>query len=80
MAPDGRHLFVAVNGRMEIVAVDAATMEVVARVRTDAYPVGLAISPDGSQVWVTAQGRSGRGGNSVSVYRVEETAGEPPSG
>ena len=80
MAPDGRHLFVAVNGRMEIVAVDASTMGVVARVRTDAYPVGLAISPDGSQVWVTAQGRSGKGGNSVSVYRVSETASTPAPG
>jgi len=60
--------------------VNALTMGIVSRVRTDAYPVGLAMSPDGSQVWVTAQGRSGRGGNSVSVYRVEETAVAPPPG
>ena len=80
LSPDARHLFVAVNGSMEIVVVDTSEMTIVSRVRTDAYPVGLAIAPDGDHVWVTAQGRSGRGGNAVSVYRVEETADTPPPG
>ena len=70
VSPDGRFLFAAVNGRAEVVAVDATSMEVVARVRTDSYAVGLAVSPDGSQVWTTSQGRKGKGGNSVCVFRV----------
>ena len=45
-------------------------MTVDTRLRADAYPVGAAISPDGTQLWVTSQGRGGKGGNSVCVYRV----------
>ncbi|MFT6145002.1 MAG: DNA-binding beta-propeller fold protein YncE [Myxococcota bacterium] len=71
VSPDGRYLFTAVNGRSQIVVVDANTLDVVAKVRTDSFTVGLAVSPDGSQVWTTSQGRSTRGGgNSVCVYGV----------
>jgi DNA-binding beta-propeller fold protein YncE len=76
VSPDGRYLFTAVNGRSQIVVVDANTLEVVTKVRTDSFTVGLAVSPDGSQVWTTSQGRSTRGGgNSVCVYGV--TYGTP---
>ena len=67
---DGRWLFVASKGRAELVAVDAAAMKVVARVRTDSYTVGLDVSPDGSQVWTTSQGAHEQGGNSVCVFKV----------
>lgn len=70
VSADGRFLHVAVQSTAELVTIDAATMTIAARVRADAYPVGIAVSPDGAQVWVTSQGRSGRGGNSVCVYRV----------
>ena len=50
-------------------------MKVAARVRTDAFPVGLDVSPDGLEVWVTAQGRLGQGGNSVTVFAVESGTG-----
>ncbi|MEQ1504068.1 MAG: beta-propeller fold lactonase family protein, partial [Myxococcota bacterium] len=70
LSPDGRTLFVAVNDASELVAVDVATMAVVARVRTDSFTVGLAVSPDGRRVWTTSQGRGGAGGNSVCVYDV----------
>jgi DNA-binding beta-propeller fold protein YncE len=33
--------------------------------------VGLAVSPDGAEVWVTSQGKSGQGGNSVCVIEVQ---------
>ena len=45
-------------------------MKVVSRIRADSYTVGLAVSPDGRQVWTTSQGKRGKGGNSVCVYRV----------
>jgi DNA-binding beta-propeller fold protein YncE len=67
---DGRYLFAAINGRAEVAVVDAQTMQVVNRVRADSYTVGLAISPDGRQVWTTSQGRGSQGGNSVCVYEV----------
>ncbi len=78
LAPDASYIFAAVNRASEIVVVDAGTMEVVSRVRTDSYTVGLAVSPDGRQVWTTSQGRSGSGGNSVCVYRVEYEPGAEP--
>ncbi len=67
---DGRWLFAAVNGRSEVVAVDARSWEVVSRVRTDSYTVGLGVSPDGRQVWTTSQGRDRKGGNSVCVFEI----------
>lgn len=74
VSPDGAHLFIAVQSSAEVVVVAAKTMTIDTRIRADAYPVGAAISPDGSQLWVTSQGRGGKGGNSVCVYRVTAAA------
>ena len=71
---NGRVIFAAVNASAEVVALDAETMEILTRIRTDSYAVGLDVAPDGSQVWVTSQGRSGQGGNSVCVFSVEGPA------
>jgi DNA-binding beta-propeller fold protein YncE len=70
LSPDDRWLYVASNSRAQIVVVDTLTMSVVHRIRTDAYTVGLAVSPDGSQVWTTSQGNHKSGGRSVGVYAV----------
>jgi DNA-binding beta-propeller fold protein YncE len=70
LSPDEKHLFVAVNQTSEIVAVDTAAMKAEARIPVDSYPVGLDLSPDGGQLWVTSQGRSAKGGNSVGVFQV----------
>lgn len=70
VSPDGKHLYVAVQSSAEVVVVAAGDMTVDTRIRADAYPVGAAIAPDGTQLWVTSQGRGGKGGNSVCVYRV----------
>ena len=78
LAPDGRYIFAAANGASEIVVVDAASMEIISRVRTDSYTVGLAVSPDGRQVWTTSQGKKGVGGNSVCVFRVDYEPGAEP--
>lgn len=67
---DGRWLFAALNGRAEVAVVDTSSWEVVARVRTDSYAVGLDVSPDGKQVWTTSQGRNRKGGNSICVFEV----------
>jgi DNA-binding beta-propeller fold protein YncE len=79
ISPDGAHLYIAVQSSAELVVVSAKTLTIEARIRADAFPVGAAVSPDGTQVWVTSQGRSGKGGNSVCVYRVTtETAASTP--
>lgn len=72
LSPDAKWIYAAVNKNAEIAVVNAETMSVAARVRTDSYTVGLAVSPDGSQVWTTSQGRNREGGNSVCVYAVTE--------
>jgi DNA-binding beta-propeller fold protein YncE len=74
LSGDGTLLFAAVNNSAEVVAIDTNTLSILTRVRTDGYAVGLDVAPDGSQVWVTSQGRGGRGGNSVCVFSVERLA------
>lgn len=73
---DGKWLFVAVNQSSEAVAVECSKMRIVSRVGVDSFPVGLALSPDERELWVTSQGRGGVGGNSVSVFQVRFVAEE----
>ena len=70
LSHDEGTLFVSVNQTSELIAVDTAGMKVVARVPVDSYPVGLDLSPDDSRLWVTSQGRSAKGGNSVGIFQV----------
>jgi len=78
LSPDGSLLFCALNNESRIMALDAHTLRKLVEIPTDSFPVGLAITPDGTHVWVTAQGRKLRGGNAVSVYEVTHSA-EPRS-
>lgn len=71
ISSDGRWLFVALQGSAEVVVVDAARLVVVARVRTDAWAVGLDLAPGDRQLWVTSQGDDRIGGNSVGVYQLD---------
>jgi len=71
LSSDGKLLFAAVNKESKIVALSAPGLTPLAEIPADSYPVGMAVSPDTRQLWVTAQGRKGRGGNSVSVFRIE---------
>ncbi len=70
ISPDGKYVFVAVNNTSEVVLANAEDLTVLARLPVDSYPVGLGLSPDGTQLWVTSQGKDQKGGNSVGVFQV----------
>ncbi len=78
LSPDGKWLYVALNGASEVAVVDTAGMTVASRMAADSFPVGLDISPDGGSLWVTSQGIDGAGGNSVEVYSVAVPSAGPP--
>jgi DNA-binding beta-propeller fold protein YncE len=77
LSPDGKWLYVALNSDSQVAAVDAAKLEVVARVGADSFPVGLDLSPDGRFLWVTSQGIDGAGGNSVEVFEITAASYTP---
>jgi len=70
ISPDDRLIYAAINKESKIVVLEAKTLNKLLELASNSYPVGMAVSPDGQQLWVTAQGRNRRGGNSVTVYRV----------
>lgn len=70
LSNDEKTAFVTVNQSSELVAVDTLAMGITTRIPVDSYPVGLEISPDASILWVTSQGRSAKGGNSVGVFQA----------
>lgn len=76
LSPDGQSLFVAVNQTSELVGIDTGSMAMAARMPVDSFPVGLDLSPDGSQLWATSQGYKTKGGNSVSIFQVRRKASE----
>lgn len=71
ITPDGRYIVAACNFSSCLVVVDIETMEKVALIKADSYPVGLDISNDGHYVYTTSQGRSGKGGNCVDIFRMD---------
>ncbi|MPM63763.1 hypothetical protein SDC9_110646 [bioreactor metagenome] len=72
VSPDGKYIFSAINNESKITVTDYNTMKVVASVKADSFPVGLAVSENGKLLIVTSQGRNGvGGGNSVMLFSVE---------
>ena len=71
LTSDGKYLFACANNVSKIVAVRTADMKVVAKIPADSYPVGMAISADDSELIVTSQGKSNKGGNSVMVFYLD---------
>lgn len=69
---DGKYIFVCVNNESKVVIMDAVTMSKVGEVSAAPFPVGMALSPDGSQLIVTSQGKSGipKSGNTVMAFKV----------
>ncbi len=71
LGPAGRAVYAAVNHESRVVALDARDLHKLLEVPADSFPVGVAVSPDGSRLWVTSQGIRLRGGNSITVYDID---------
>jgi DNA-binding beta-propeller fold protein YncE len=70
LTPDGKYLFASVYGMSRVVAVETDRMKVVAAMAADPFPVGMAMSPKGDQLWITCQSHQGIGGNAVDVLKI----------
>lgn len=78
VSPSGKYIFVACNTASAINIVRTEDMKVIGGIKADSYPVGLDISPDGSMIVTTSQGRQGKGGgNAVNFFKVEYKDPEP---
>ena len=77
ISPSGKYIFAACNLANQLCVVDTRTMTQIAAITADSYPVGLAISDDGTIVMTTSQGRSNGGGNAVDIFRVDYAEPEP---
>lgn len=71
LSPDGRYAYVACNTASQICVVDTRTMEMIAHIPADSYPVGMDLSACGRYLITTSQGRNDCGGNAVDIYKVE---------
>lgn len=72
VSPSGKYIFVACNTASAIYIVREEDMKVIGRINADSFPVGLDISPDGTLLVSTSQGRKGRGGgNAVNFFKIE---------
>ncbi len=71
ITPDGRYVVAACNFGSRLVVVDTQSFQEVARIKADSFPVGLDISNDGHYIYTTSQGREGKGGNCVDIYRID---------
>lgn len=58
----------ALNKSCEVAVFDLNTLEVKQKMLAPCYPVGIAISPNGDNFIVTAQGKSGVGGHKIGIY------------
>lgn len=65
ISPDGARLFVACEDSDEVLAVDAATGDVIDEVEVGRWPFALAFSPDAKRLYC-----SNREGDSVSVIEI----------
>ena len=70
ISPDGETLYATSFQGSKVVALESKTLKKLFEIPADSYPVGIAVSPDGGQVWVTSQGYRYQGGNSVMVFGV----------
>lgn len=75
VSADGKYILAAVNVESKLVLLDAITMKVLLSIPADSYPVGLDITDNASTIFVTAQGKTGGGGNSVMVYKLSVVTG-----
>lgn len=72
VSPDGTTLYAAINNSSELLRIDLPSWTIRQRVRVSPYAVGLDVSPDGTHVIVTSQGKEeSGGGNSVEIFRFQ---------
>ncbi|MDE6536222.1 MAG: beta-propeller fold lactonase family protein [Muribaculaceae bacterium] len=69
LSPQGDYIFAACNSGSMICIVDSS-MQKIAEIPADSYPVGLDISPDGQWLISTSQGKHHVGGNCVDIFRL----------
>ncbi|MFC5863826.1 bifunctional YncE family protein/alkaline phosphatase family protein [Acidicapsa dinghuensis] len=56
ISPDAKTLFVLDQGNWRVAVIDIASQKVVASLPTGAYPMGIALSPDNSRLYLTNTG------------------------
>lgn len=70
LSSDGKYMFAAVNNQCKVAVVRTRDMKLVAEIDADAFPVGMALSPDDNKLVVTSQGKNRKGGNSVMIFDI----------
>ena len=68
LSPDGKLLYAVCNGASLLAILRTDDLEPIGEIEADSYPVGVAVSPDGTTIIVTSQGRDRRGGHVVDIY------------
>jgi DNA-binding beta-propeller fold protein YncE len=70
---DGKYTFACVNNACKVVVIDNSKMEVIHEIKAEAFPVGMALSPDNKQLIVTSQGKDSTplSGNAVMIFEIE---------
>lgn len=69
LSPDGKLLYAVCNGSSLLAILRTEDLEPIGEIDADSYPVGVSVSPDGTTIVVTSQGRDRRGGHVVDIYR-----------
>ena len=70
LTSDGKYLFACANNVSKIVAVRTSDMKVVGRFLQILIRLEWLYSADDSELIITSQGKSNRGGNSVMVFEL----------
>lgn len=70
LTPDEKYLLVACKSSQRLFVLGTNKLNDIDSIKTDPYPVGLAVSNDGSHVVTTSQGSNGKGGNAVSIFEL----------
>lgn len=70
LSPDNKYIYVACNNDSRLAMVDRDNWRVVDSIPLSPYGVGLAVNPSGDRVITTSQGRQGKGGHKVDVFKV----------
>ena len=70
LSPDGRFVFAACNQACTVDVLSTQPLRLLGSIPAKRYPVGLGISPDGTRLYVTSQGRRGSGGQALGIYRL----------